>query len=364
MAGHTFLTEEQIAELKAEEASILLMDADIPCYSVGFSCEKESSWYMVQKTVDNFMMKAVRECQTSHIIGFMTDGAANYRVEEANTFEYKGNRKGTKKPKWYKKIRSYLETHWFCQIMVGIEADDALAIAQEYFNALGIRNIMATLDKDLNQVVGWKYNWKAEKDALYYVDEAMAHRSLWKQVITGDVGTDNIPGLSHSAWKPNHATQVPVFETEMRIPREPKILANGKPSTRKMAHAKLVGYVEVAAQHQRALQEDTYGDARAYELLDLWNPEDYAEKILNEYAHSYYEEGIIQGYEDPLDYCIERFEETFLLVYMLRTVDQIPNDAVISFVPHRTELVELSEFDDETDEFDALADFDDDDECF
>ena len=360
MSGHIFLTEEQIAELKAEEASILMMDADIPCYSVGFSCEKETSWFMVQKTVDNFMMKAIRECNTTHVLGFMTDGAANYRNEDAKTFAYKGNRMGMEKPKWYKKIRSYLETHWLCQIMVGIEADDALAIAQEYFNSLGIHNVMATLDKDLDQVVGWKYNWKDEKKALYYVDEAAAHRALWKQVITGDVGTDNIPGLSHSAWKPNRATMVPVFETEMRVPREPKILKNGKPSTRKMAHAKRVGYVEVAARHQRALQEDTYGDVTAYALLDSWDPEDYPEKIANEYAHAYYEEGLIQGYEDPLDYCLARYEEVFTLVYMLRDVSQIPNGATISFVPSKTELVELSEFDNE-DEFDALADFDDDD---
>lgn len=361
MSGHVFLTAEQAAELKKEDALVVLIDADIPCYSVGFSCENESNWFMVQKTVDNFMMKIIRETQATHLIGFLTDGAANYRVNDAVTFKYKGNRTGTKKPKWYKKIRSYLQTHWLCQVMVGIEADDALAIAQEYFSGLGIHNVMATLDKDLNQVVGWKYNWKYEKDALYYMDEQSAHRSLWKQVIIGDVSTDNIPGLSHSAWKPNHSTMVPSFETEMRIPREPKILKNGKPSTRKMAHAKLVGYVEVAKEHQRALQEDTYGETRADALLNEWDPQDYPENILNEYAMAYYEEGLIQGYDDPLDYCIKRYEETFRLVYMLRTVDEIPNSAKLSLVPHRAEIVELNEFDDDVDSMDPLSDFDDDD---
>lgn len=358
MSAHTFLSAELIAELKAEKANVLLMDADIPCYSVGFSCEQEASWHLVQKTVDNFMMKAIRECQTTHVLGFMTDGAANYRNEDAKTFAYKGNRAGTSKPKWYKQIRHYLEKNWFCQIMVGIEADDALAIAQEYFIKLGINCVMATLDKDLDQCFGWKYNWKNEFKGLYFVNEEQAHRNLWKQVITGDVGTDNIPGLSHSAWKPDHDTLVPVFETELRIPREPKLLASGKYSNRKMAHAKQVGYVVVAKKDQRALREDTYGDVTAKALLDSWAPEDYPEKVLNEYAHAYYEDGQILGYDDPLDYCIERYNEVFALVYMLRTVEEIPNDCVISFVPTKTELQVLSEFDDE--DFDPLADFDDD----
>jgi len=358
MSAHTFLSAELIAELKAEEANILLMDADIPCYSVGFSCEQESSWHLVQKTVDNFMMKAIRECNTTHVLGFMTDGAANYRNTDAVTFAYKGNRSGTSKPKWYKKIRHYLEHNWFCQTMVGIEADDALAIAQAYFIQLGINCVMATLDKDLDQCYGWKYNWKNEFKGLYFVDEEKAHYNLWKQVITGDVGTDNIPGLSHSAWKPDCETRVPVFENEMRVPREPKLLASGKYSNRKMSHPKQVGWKVVAKKDQRALQEDTYGDVTAYKLLDSWNPEDYPQKIAEEYCSAYYEEGVIQGYEDPTEYCLMRYKEVFTLVYMLRTVEEIPNDAVINFIPTKTELQILSEFDDES--IDPLADFDDD----
>ena len=76
MSAHTFLSAELIAELKAEDANVLLMDADIPCYSVGFSCEQEASWHLVQKTVDNFMMKAIRECQTTHVLGFTLKDAS------------------------------------------------------------------------------------------------------------------------------------------------------------------------------------------------------------------------------------------------------------------------------------------------
>lgn len=359
MSGHTFLTAEQIAELKAEGARIMGMDADIPCYSVGFSCEGETSWHLVQKTVDNFMVKCLREANCNYFMGFMTHGASNFREISAKTYKYKGNRTDFQKPKWFNQIREYINKSWYCQIMVGIEADDALAIAQTYFNEIGIPFVMATLDKDLWQVVGEKLDWKTR--GLFTITPEEAHRSLWKQVITGDLGTDNIPGLSHSAWKPNHDTMVPVFENEMRIPNEPKMLASGKPSGRKMAHPKLVGYKEVAKKDQRALPEDLFGDARAYEILDETDPEMYAERILTEYVGAYWEEAIIQGYDDPAQLGIERFEEVFELVYMLRTVEEIPNEAVINFVPGKADFQYLSDFDeDDEDDFDPLDDFDDD----
>lgn len=361
MSGHTFLTAEQITELKKNEARIMGMDADIPCYSVGFSCEGETSWHLVQKTVDNFMVKCLREANCDYFMGFLTKGSANFRETSAKTYKYKGNRSDFQKPKWFHQIREYIEKSWHCQVMVGIEADDALAIAQTYFNEIGISFVMATLDKDLWQIVGEKLDWKTR--GLFTINEEEAHRSLWKQVITGDLGTDNIPGLSHSAWKPAHDTMVPVFESEMRIPNEPKILASGQPSSRKMAHAKLIGYKEVAKKDQRALPEDLYGDVRAKEILDSNDPEKYPEVILTEYVGAYWEEAIIQGYEDPAQLGIERFEEVFELVYMLRTVDEIPNGAVINFVPEKATFQYLSDFDDEegNDDFDPLSDFDDED---
>lgn len=357
MVNHNFLTAEQIAELKADNARVGILDSDIPCYSIGFSCENETSWAMVQKTVDNFMVKCLREARCDYFMGFLTLGSANFRETTAVTYKYKGNRSGTEKPKWFKQIRDYIEKSWYCQVMVGIEADDALAIVQEYFIKHGIGCVMMTLDKDLWQVVGEKYEWNVK--GLFNVTPEEAHRSLWKQVITGDLGTDNIPGLSHAAWKANHATMVPVFETEMRVPRERKILKSGKPSNRAMAHSVCTGYVEVAAKNQRALVDDLFGDVRAKGILDANAPELYPDVILTEYVGAYWEQAEIDGHDDPAQLGIDRFNEVFELVYMLRTVDEIPNQAVIDFMPKKAELQILSDFDEE-DDFDALSDFDDD----
>lgn len=356
MSGHTFLTAEQLAELKQKKAVISLIDADIPAYSVAFMCEDTSSWSLVEKQVDNFMRKRVQESGGTHLIGFLTNGGKNYRLQDAVTYEYKGNRAGADRPKWYTKIREYLQTAWHCQVMQGIEADDALAIAHKYFSDHGIKSVLCSLDKDLRQSPGWHYNWN--KGILDYVDEDKGELYLWRQVITGDLGTDNIPGLSEAAWKPKLGAKVPKFESYMKVPKEPKMLKNGNLSTRKMAHAKFVGYDRLDDPKQlKAPSEQLYGPTAAKELLDGVAVEDYPTVVLNEYVDAYWVDGELIDEENPYQKGIDRFEEVFRLVYMLRTVDEIPNDAVIDFTPQEAACQLFNEFDEEDD--DALADFDD-----
>jgi hypothetical protein len=52
---------------------------------------------------------------------------------------------------------------------------------------------IVTIDKDLNCIPGWHYNW--DKGSIYNVTEEEAYRCFYKQMITGDV-SDHIPGLS------------------------------------------------------------------------------------------------------------------------------------------------------------------------
>lgn len=354
--GHTFLTAEQLTELKEKKAVVSLIDADIPAYSVAFMCETVLSWNLVEKQVDNFMRKRIQESGGTHFIGFLTNGGKNYRLEDAVTYVYKGNRAGSERPKWYTKIREYLQTSWGCQVMQGIEADDALAIAHQYFTKHGIKSVLCTLDKDLRQSPGWHYNWN--RGILDYVDYDKGERYLWEQVITGDLGTDNIPGLSEAAWKPKLGTKLPVFESYMKVPNEVKLLASGKPSGRKMAHAKLVGYTTLDDPKQlKAPKDMLYGKARAKEMLEGIAVGDYPSVVLKEYVDTYYVDGEVLGYEDPCEKGIERFNEVFRLVYMLRSVDEIPNDAVIDFTPQEAAYQVFNEFEDDEDE---LADFDDD----
>lgn len=359
--GHTFLSTELLTELKEKNAVVDLIDADIPAYSVAFKCENVLSWHLVEKEVDNFMMARIRETGATHFIGFLTNGGKNYRIKVATTAPYKGNRAGSERPKWYTKIREYLQKSWLCQVMQGIEADDALAIAHKYFRDNGIKCFLSTLDKDLRQSPGWHHNWKCKGQGSVcdYVDDDKAQRYLWRQVITGDMGTDNIPGLSECAWKPKLGFRQRIMESYKKVPSEPAMLKSGKFSTAEKVHMRTIGWETIDDPKRiKGLTDDTYGKTRAKELLpDSMPVEQYPAVVLEEYISAYWEQGEIEGYDDPADKGIERFNEVFALIYMLRTVDEIPNEAVIDFTPQEVQYQVFNEFDDDED---VLAEFDDD----
>ncbi|WFZ78523.1 5'-3' exonuclease [Aeromonas phage vB_AsaP_MQM1] len=351
--SHVFLTDTQLNELRDSGVVVSLLDCDIPCYSIGFQCEEESSWSMVEKTVDNFMRKVIRESNGTHFIGFLTNGGKNFRLDDAVTVPYKGNRAGKDKPKWFNQIREYLVKTWKCQVMHGIEADDALCIAQQYFMDRGIHSVICSLDKDLRQQPGWHLNWNT--GILDYVDEDKGQFYLWRQVLTGDMGTDNIPGLSESAWKPEGPVKVPVFEDFMKVPTEAKLLKGGKPSTRTMLHCKQVGHGVI--EDHKAPSDMLCGKVRAESVLEGVAVEDYPTVVLQEYVDAYWVDGEVEELDDPAEKGMHRFYEVFRLIYMLRFVDEIPNEAVISFEPQVAVTQTFNEFDE--DDTDVLSDFDD-----
>jgi hypothetical protein len=58
--------------------------------------------------------------------------------------------------------------------------------------------VICTIDKDLNGVPGWHFNWNSKE--LYLVDEDEANRFFFTQMLTGDA-TDNIPSLYNMTGK-------------------------------------------------------------------------------------------------------------------------------------------------------------------
>ena len=70
----------------------------------------------------------------------------------------------------------------------GMEADDMLAIRQTELED----SIIVTLDKDLDQVIGWHYNFV--KDEKYYTDKNLGDFLFFCQFLTGD-RVDNIVGV-------------------------------------------------------------------------------------------------------------------------------------------------------------------------
>lgn len=269
---------------------LVLVDADLVVYSAAFCVEAKEkegvylNWYQVSKIVDTIYAKILRDTKATHHMGFLTEGKSNFRLARATTLPYKGQRKTNKeKPKFYDEIRHYLEIQWGCQVMRGIEADDALVIVSEYFKERkDVTTIIATKDKDLWQYAGLHYDMNVNK--MKTISEEEAHRNLWKQMMLGDLRTDNIPGLSHAAkW------EVETYESG----------------------------------RQRPQREFQWGEVRVKNFLKDNDPADYPRLIFELYIDAY------QTDDDDL-FGELRFYETFDLIYMLR---ELPKGVELHYNP-------------------------------
>ena len=182
-----------------------LIDGDIVVYRAACSCEKiptlqdlaamgkdtseRESLIEVQPVgiayyrLDELMTNILLETESSLFTVYLT-GPNNFRT--AINPEYKANRKDLRKPAHFNACREYLVTKWGAIVTDGIEADDAMGIAQ------GDDTIICTIDKDLDTIVGRHYHFV--KKLLYEVDKEFATKFLWKQMLIGDK-VDNIIGI-------------------------------------------------------------------------------------------------------------------------------------------------------------------------
>jgi hypothetical protein len=141
----------------------------------------------------------------------LSGGGETFRHREAVTRPYKGNRKAEHRPTYEKEIRNYLIANWNCVIAEDEEADDLMGIGQTEFPD----STIITMDKDLDQVPGKKYNWIKEEHSV--ITPEQAHYNFHMQLLTGD-STDNIPGLPGigpgKAAKALHGMEGPMDQLE------------------------------------------------------------------------------------------------------------------------------------------------------
>lgn len=167
---------------------LALIDADIVTYRIGFASEDVSDKICLARCAE-FMEELVMKPWVRDYQGYLT-GSDNYRKEIAVTAPYKGNRVGTK-PKHYGLIREYLEKAWGCEVVNGQEADDAIGIKAYEIGDIE-EYIIMSIDKDLDMIRGWHYNFI--KDSKYLIDDQQAIKHFYTQILTGD-RVDNIVGL-------------------------------------------------------------------------------------------------------------------------------------------------------------------------
>lgn len=169
--------------------NVAIIDADILVYRFGFATQNDSEDVAI-RTIAHFLEDLVMlDLPYCTRWSLHLTGKGNFRDEIAVTAPYKGNRKDAEKPKHYKLIRDYLVYAWDGVIWQGMEADDAIAIEA---TELGNKGVIVSLDKDLDQVVGWHYNFV--KGLLYYIDQETASLNFYRQFLVGDA-VDNIKGV-------------------------------------------------------------------------------------------------------------------------------------------------------------------------
>jgi len=172
-----------------------LVDSDILVYRVGSVSNEDTVAHALSKVdafVENLFLLDLPDIFEWEL--YLT-GKDNFRKEKAVTLPYKGNRKDTAKPVHYEAIRKHLVDKWHAKVVDGMEADDVLAIRQhELTNNFEDKDasMIVTLDKDLDQVVGWHYNFV--KKERYYMEQDEADFLFYKQFLTGD-RIDNIQGV-------------------------------------------------------------------------------------------------------------------------------------------------------------------------
>lgn len=174
-------------------SGVILVDADIVAYRCAASCEptktkKELEPLQVAiERLDELMWKIINTCSAwteSEDYKLYLSGGDNFRkiIYPA----YKENRKNLRIPTWLGDCQKYLIEHWNAELVVGMEADDAIGISYKD------GDIIASIDKDFMQIPGRHYNFV--KDMIIEVTPEEAEFNFWKHILVGD-RSDNVKGV-------------------------------------------------------------------------------------------------------------------------------------------------------------------------
>lgn len=137
---------------------------------------------------------------TEDVEYYLTSNIFSYRKKISSS--YKANRT---RNKWVIALKSYIIENETCHYSLEWESDDLIA---DRAKELKYDCVIATIDKDLNQIPGWKFDLYKEKTGefsergieikryrgLKFIDKVEAKRFIWLQMLTGDT-SDNIKGI-------------------------------------------------------------------------------------------------------------------------------------------------------------------------
>lgn len=158
-----------------------LIDSDSLLYRAGFVANEEGQEALACWQLDKMILDFGGPGDVFYI-----SGSENFRYKIYP--EYKGNRKGLKRPIHLAALREHIVTRWGAQVSSdGREADDDVSIAAYKHPDM----LICHIDKDLNMIPGDHWNYVTKE--YYSVSPLQAMRNFYIQLIMGDKA-DNIPG--------------------------------------------------------------------------------------------------------------------------------------------------------------------------
>lgn len=171
-----------------------LVDADILCYQIAYGASEDTQERAINTldgTICDLMLFHLPDVfEFEYFITGKDPDRPNFREELAVTQPYKGNRKGNEKPQHLEALRNRLIEYWGADVAYGEEADDRIS---KRMTQLGADCICISIDKDLDTVDGWHYNFRKHK--RYYVTREGALYNFYTQLLTGD-RVDHIKGAT------------------------------------------------------------------------------------------------------------------------------------------------------------------------
>ena len=175
---------------KGKPFDICFVDADSIIYRIALktdiSLKKAMEYY--DRAIEEIQWET---CSGKVFVALKGEGNFRYDIEP----DYKGQRKVSTIDEAIVERRKDLNEYAYSLGHFksdNCEADDVVSIwAQQALDA-GVHFVIAHIDKDIDMVEGWHYNFT--KETLYYICKDQGYRKMCLQMLTGD-STDNIQGL-------------------------------------------------------------------------------------------------------------------------------------------------------------------------
>lgn len=164
---------------------IVLIDGDILIFKLAFRHQHKFEFgvvtddlNVVKEDMDKFISSIVKATGADDYQVCLTSWT-NFRKKLKES--YKIHRKDQEKPKLLPALRNYLIEAHQAFSWKNIEADDMMGILSTREPG---KYIIASTDKDLNQIPGKHYSWT--KDESYEISPYEGYKFFYSQILTGD----------------------------------------------------------------------------------------------------------------------------------------------------------------------------------